>query len=73
MRILFLAATLNWVGAAISVLNLLKGLRSKGIDCYVVTSSDYSIDKNMVDALEEIGVQWTSIHFYWDISDSKVP
>lgn len=73
MRILFLAATLNWVGAAISVLNLLKGLRSKGIDCYVVTSSDYSIDKNMVDALEEIGVQWTSIHFYWDIYDPKGP
>ena len=73
MRILFLTATLNWVGAAISVLNLLKGLRCRGVDCYVVTSSDYSIDKGMTDAFEKIGVQWTSIHFYWDISDPQGP
>lgn len=73
MRILFLTATLNWVGAAISVLNLLKGLRRRGVDCFVVTSSDYCIDKKMTDAFEEIGVQWISIHFYWDISDPQGP
>ena len=25
----------------------------------------------MTDAFEKIGVQWTCIHFYWDISDSQ--
>lgn len=71
MKILFLTATLNWVGASISVLNLLKGLRRRGVDCFVVTSSDYCIDKKMTDAFEKIGVQWTSIHFYWDTSNPK--
>lgn len=41
------------------------------MDCFVVTSSDYCIDKKMTDAFEKIGVQWTSIHFYWDTSNPK--
>lgn len=72
MRILYVLNSASMDGASISFLNMLKGIRPKGFECYVVIPKKSMINQKFIDILVSLSVPYYIIPVYFSICYTKI-
>ena len=71
MRILYIVSELDKCGASLSFLTLLKGMREKGIEAFVVAPDWNLVDEDFVALLQKMFVPYKLLPITWDIKDEN--
>ena len=71
MRILYIVSELDKCGASLSFLTLLRGMREKGIEAFVVSPDWNLVDDNFVALLQKMSVPYKLLPITWDIKDEN--
>ena len=71
MRILYIVSELDKCGASLSFLTLLRGMRERGIEAFVVSPDWNLVDDNFVALLQKMSVPYKLLPITWDIKDEN--
>lgn len=72
MKILYVVNSASMDGASISFLNLLEGIRKKGIECYVVIPTKSIVNNYFIEKLNALNIIYYIIPVYFSICNTKV-
>lgn len=72
MKILYVVNSASMDGASISFLNLLEGVRKKGIECHVVIPNKSVINNYFIEKLNALNVVYYIVPVYFSIFSTKI-
>lgn len=73
MKLLYLVGEFHWCGASISFMHLLKGVKTKGVEVFVVAPSMAPVSFEFVEELCRLNIPHVQIPMPWDVIVTKPP
>lgn len=68
MKVLYLSSELDWTGSTISLINLLHGMRKRGVECVVVAPDFGKTPQKIIDFFARESIAYVPLLFYWNIT-----
>lgn len=68
MKVLYISAELNWCGATMSFMNLLRGMRKIGVECKVVAPDLGNTSQEIINFFLDESIDYVPLLYFWDIT-----